>query len=75
MTSPASAPPVAAPSAQTDRFVHERLPGADQWPQLRYDAPELKIPAQANLVEALLARVHRSRAGRGGPYCALNTPH
>ena len=56
MTSPASAPPVAAPSAQTDRFVHERLPSADQWPQLIYDAPELKIPAQANLVEVLLAR-------------------
>lgn len=56
MTSPASAPAMAAPSAQTDRFVHERLPGAEQWPQLRYDAPELKIPAQANLVSALLAR-------------------
>jgi len=56
MTSRASAPAVTASSAQTDRFVHERLPGADQWPQLLYDAPELKIPAQANLVAALMAR-------------------
>ena len=34
MTSRASAPAVTAFSAQTDRFVHERLPGADQWPLL-----------------------------------------
>ena len=56
MTSATSAPAVTASSAQTDRFVHERLPGANQWPQLRYDAPELQIPPQANLVAALLAR-------------------
>ena len=35
-------------SAQTDRFVHERLPAPDQWPQMRYDLPELQIPDQAN---------------------------
>ena len=56
MTSRASAPAVTAFSAQTDRFVHERLPVADQWPQLLYDAPELQIAAQANLVAVLLAR-------------------
>ncbi|MEO8544540.1 MAG: AMP-binding protein, partial [Burkholderiaceae bacterium] len=41
-------------SAQTDRFVHERLPAAAQMPQLRFDAPELLFPEQLNLVEELL---------------------
>src|SRR6218665_602694 len=41
-------------SAQTDRFVHERLPTPAQWPQLRYDLPELQLPDQLNLVEQLL---------------------
>src|SRR4051812_8500979 len=41
-------------SAQIDRFVHDRLPPRQQWPQLRYDRPELQFPAQLNLVEELL---------------------
>jgi 2-aminobenzoate-CoA ligase len=41
-------------SAQTDRFVHERLPAPELWPQLRYDLPELQLPDQLNLVELLL---------------------
>ena len=41
-------------SAQTDRFVHDRLPAADQLPQLKFDLPELQFPAQLNLVEELL---------------------
>lgn len=44
------------PSVQTDRFVHDRLPPADQWPQMRYDLPELQISAQANLVDVLFER-------------------
>ncbi|AMO22866.1 AMP-binding protein [Ramlibacter solisilvae] len=43
-----------APSAQADRFVHDRLPPPDQWPQLRYELPELQLPARFNLVEELL---------------------
>lgn len=43
-------------SAQLDRFVHDRLPPRSQWPDLRYDRPELQLPAQVNLVEALLDR-------------------
>src|SRR5437868_630556 len=43
-------------SAQTDRFVHDRLPPRAQWPQLRYDLPALQLPAQCNLVEELLDR-------------------
>ncbi|MEJ8811590.1 AMP-binding protein [Variovorax ureilyticus] len=41
-------------SAQIDRFVHDRLPPADQLPIFRYDLPELQLPDQANLVEELL---------------------
>ena len=44
----------AQPSAQTDRFVHDRLPPAEQLPIFRYDLPELQIADQANLVEELL---------------------
>ena len=42
-------------SAQTDRFVHDRLPPREQWPQLRYDLPELQLAGRScNLVEELL---------------------
>jgi 2-aminobenzoate-CoA ligase len=41
-------------SAQVDRFVHDRLPPADQLPIFRYDLPELQLPDQLNLVEELL---------------------
>ncbi|MBT2321660.1 AMP-binding protein [Variovorax paradoxus] len=40
-------------SAQTDRFVHDRLPPADQLPMFRYDRPELQLPDQLNLVDVL----------------------
>jgi 2-aminobenzoate-CoA ligase len=43
-----------AMSAQPDRFVHDRLPPSEAWPQLRYDFPELQFPARLNLVEELL---------------------
>ncbi|TNF58643.1 MAG: 2-aminobenzoate-CoA ligase, partial [Burkholderiales bacterium] len=46
------------PSAQTDRFVHDRLPPREQWPDLRYDLPELQLPAQLNLVQWLFDRAH-----------------
>ena len=41
-------------SAQTDRFVHDRLPPREQCPQLLYDRPELRLPDTLNLVEELL---------------------
>jgi 2-aminobenzoate-CoA ligase len=44
-------------SAQTDRFVHDRLPAAGDLPALRYDLlPGLKMPAHCNLVHELLDR-------------------
>ena len=44
-------------SAQTDRFVHDRLPPTGQHAQVRYDLPELHIPDQANLVDVLLRQI------------------
>jgi len=46
-----------APSAQTDRFIHDRLPPLDQRADMRYDLPHLRIADQANLVDVLFARV------------------
>jgi 2-aminobenzoate-CoA ligase len=43
-------------SAQSDRFVHDLLPPREQWPELRYDLPELQLPDQLNLVHELLDR-------------------
>nr|MCU0942316.1 AMP-binding protein [Hydrogenophaga sp.] len=53
-------------SAQVDSFVRDRLPPQAQWPQMRFDTPELKaIPAQVNLVEHLFDRaVAQGHAGR-----------
>ena len=48
------------PSAQTDRFVHDRLPPREAWPELRYDRPELAIPDQVNLVQALFDQAERA---------------
>jgi 2-aminobenzoate-CoA ligase len=41
-------------SAQPDHFVHDRLPPAEQLPQMRYDLPELQFPAQRNAAVELL---------------------
>ena len=41
-------------SAQSDRFVLDRLPPREQWPEYRYDLPELRLPDRLNLVEELL---------------------
>ena len=43
-----------APSAQRDRFVHERLPPTAQRPHLQFERAELQFPAQLNLVAELL---------------------
>jgi 2-aminobenzoate-CoA ligase len=53
----------AAVSAQTDRFVHDRLPSLEQWPRLVYSLPELQIPDQANLVEVLFRQAFANGHG------------
>ena len=46
-----------SPSAQMDRFVHERLPPPEEWPTFDYSQlPDLHIAPQSNLVEVLFAR-------------------
>jgi 2-aminobenzoate-CoA ligase len=55
----------AAASAQTDRFVHDRLPAPAQLPKMVYPLPELRISAQANLVDSLFSQAKRNgRANR-----------
>ena len=44
-------------SAQTDRFVHDRLPPCEQSAEIRYDLPELRIADQANLVDVLFGQI------------------
>jgi 2-aminobenzoate-CoA ligase len=44
------------PSAQVDHFVHDHLPPPEQWPELRFDRPELQLPARVNAVQALFER-------------------
>ena len=51
-------------SAQADRFVHDRLPPRAQWPQLRYDLPELRLPDRANVVAELLDRAPEKGFGQ-----------
>ncbi|TAG26831.1 MAG: 2-aminobenzoate-CoA ligase [Burkholderiales bacterium] len=41
-------------SAQLDTFVRDQLPPLDQWPEYRFDRPELQYPEQLNAVEHLL---------------------
>ena len=55
--------PIAVPSAQVDHFVHDRLPPPEQWPELRFDRPELQFPAQVNAVQTLFDRAFA--AGHG----------
>ena len=46
----------AARSAQTDRFVHERLPPPEHSPVRRCDLPALQLPEACNLVAHLFDR-------------------
>ena len=43
-----------SPSAHTDTFCRDNLPPGDQWPDLRFDLPELRYPDRLNCAEALL---------------------
>jgi 2-aminobenzoate-CoA ligase len=44
-----------AQSAQPDDFVRRQLPATSDWPQLRFDLPELQLPTQLNAVAHLFS--------------------
>jgi 2-aminobenzoate-CoA ligase len=63
-------------SAHLDTFCRDRLPPLDQWPEFRFDLPELTYPERLNcaaeLLDATAARDGADRpclhsAGRDGP--------
>ena len=43
-----------SPSAHVDTFARDHLPPFDQWPELRFDLPELHYPDRLNCATALL---------------------
>ncbi|WP_307531141.1 AMP-binding protein [Streptomyces umbrinus] len=44
-----------------DTFPREHLPPPDQWPELRFDLPELRCPERLNSAAELLAHTARDR--------------
>jgi 2-aminobenzoate-CoA ligase len=52
-----------SPSAYVDTFCRDRLPPEDQWPEFRYDLPELTYPERLNCAAELLD----ATAARLGP--------
>ena len=52
------------PSAQVDRFVHDRLPPPEQLPVMLFEAPELQFPSRINLVEELLDKAVQKGFGQ-----------
>ncbi|MER6785362.1 AMP-binding protein [Streptomyces sp. NPDC000658] len=48
-------------SAHVDTFARDRLPPPAQWPELRFDLPELAYPARVNCAAELLARTPPDR--------------
>ncbi|MFF4864356.1 AMP-binding protein [Streptomyces sp. NPDC001231] len=61
-------------SAHVDTFARDHLPPPDQWPELRFDLPELRYPDRLNCAAELLDRtdagrpVFRTAAGRTWTY-------
>jgi 2-aminobenzoate-CoA ligase len=55
-----------SPSAHLDTFCRDRLPPADQWPQLRFDLPALAYPERLNCAAELLD-VTAARLGADRP--------
>src|SRR5580698_842979 len=59
-----------SPSAHLDTFCRDRLPAQDQWPEFRFDRPELSYPERLNCAVELLD-VTASRYGADRP-CLLS---
>ena len=41
-------------TAHVDTFARDRLPPPEQWPEFRFDLPELHYPPRLNCASALL---------------------
>ncbi len=59
-----------SPSAHLDTFCRDRLPAQDQWPEFRFDLPELSYPERLNCAVELLD-VTAARYGADRP-CLLS---
>jgi 2-aminobenzoate-CoA ligase len=59
-----------SPSAHVDTFCRDRLPLPDQWPEFRFDLPELHYPERLNCAVELLDAT-AARVGYGRP-CLLS---
>jgi 2-aminobenzoate-CoA ligase len=59
-----------SPSAHTDTFCRDRLPPPAQWPEFRFDLPELQYPERLNCAAELLD-VTAAREGADRP-CLLS---
>ncbi|WP_258053372.1 AMP-binding protein [Streptomyces sp. Ru72] len=57
---PAVAPPP-APTGHRDTFARDHLPPPEQWPELRFDLPELRYPERLNAAVELLDRTAPDR--------------
>jgi 2-aminobenzoate-CoA ligase len=55
------------PTAHADTFARDNLPPASQWPEFRFDLPELQFPSQLNCAAYLLDRALAQ--GWGGRLC------
>ena len=63
-----------SPSAHLDTFCRDRLPAPDQWPEFRFDLPELHYPERLNCaVELLDATASRDGADRPCLHSASGT--
>jgi 2-aminobenzoate-CoA ligase len=64
------------PSAHVDTFCRDHLPPDDQWPELRFELPELSYPERLNCATALLDDVIARFGGdqHGGDRPCLHAP-
>ena len=60
-------------SAHADTFARDNLPPKEQWPELRFELPELQYPDRLNCAAELLDKaVERGDADRPVIYAAVN---
>ncbi|MCX2730581.1 AMP-binding protein [Saccharopolyspora sp. NFXS83] len=62
------------PSAHIDTFCRNRLPAEEDWPELLFDSPELRYPAQLNAGSELLDTTI-ARYGPARPALRAPAPH